>query len=99
MKLSYLKLPPAFVAHQEIWSPHGALAGGTHARGSAHYLGLAFDIDIDIDIVNGRWVSYGSGYDVIVVSSRRSSAARVFYPAYGPYGGHGNHIHVDWLVQ
>jgi zinc D-Ala-D-Ala carboxypeptidase len=71
------------------------LAGGTHARGSAHYLGLAFDIDN----VNGRWVSYGSGYDVVVVSCRHSGATRVFHPAYDPYGGHENHIHVDWLVQ
>ena len=71
------------------------LAGGTHARGSAHYLGLAFDIDI----VNGRWVSYGSDYDVVVVSCRHSGATRIFHPAYDPYGGHGNHIHVDWLVQ
>ena len=71
------------------------LAGGTHARGSAHYLGLAFDIDI----VNGRWVSYGSDYDDVVVSCRHSGATRIFHPAYDPYGGHGNHIHVDWLVQ
>jgi hypothetical protein len=68
------------------------IAGGSHAPGSTHYSGRA----VDIRVVNGVPVRPGSGYGWVVDLCRSYGAARVFYPAYDPYGGHQNHVHCDW---
>ena len=68
------------------------IAGGSHAAGSAHYSGKAFDISA----VNGSPVRPGSSYAVVVSVCRLYGAAQIFSPGYDPYGGHQNHVHCGW---
>ena len=68
------------------------IAGGSHARGSAHYYGRG----LDINYVNGRHVGPGSGYGMAVEVCRAYGATRVYSPGYDPYGGHWNHVHCEW---
>lgn len=67
-------------------------AGGVHAGSSAHYSGDG----VDINWVNGRHVSWGSGYDMAVSMCRAYGAKQVLYPANDPWGGHHNHVHCGW---
>jgi hypothetical protein len=68
------------------------VVGGSHAVGSAHYDGLAFDVRF----VNGVHVAPGSSYGMAVSTCRAYGATNIYYPAYDPYGGHSNHVHCDW---
>ena len=68
------------------------IAGGTHARNSAHYSGRA----LDVTYVNGRHVGRGSGYALAVDACRAFGASRIFHPSYDPYGGHSGHVHCEW---
>ncbi len=67
-----------------------ALAGGSHARNSRHYAGLAFDVDT----INGSRVSYGNRYwRGFLKRCRELGATETFGP--GDWG-HSTHIHVAW---
>jgi hypothetical protein len=68
------------------------VAGGSHAVGSAHYSGLAFDVRF----VNGVHVAPGTAYGMAVSTCRSYGATNIYYPAHDPYGGHSNHVHCDW---
>jgi hypothetical protein len=70
------------------------MAGGSHAPGSMHYLGRA----IDIDAVDGRSVSGGANYSMVVNTCRAFGATTVYDPGYDPWGGHSNHVHCEWAA-
>jgi hypothetical protein len=68
------------------------IAGGSHAVGSRHYAGRAFDVSW----VNGQHVAPGSSYSMAISVCRSLGAAHIWYPAYDPVGGHSNHVHCEW---
>ena len=69
------------------------IAGGVHARASAHYSGRG----LDITWVNGRHIGAGANYGLVVDRCRAGGATVIFSPSNDPDGGHYNHVHCAWV--
>src|SRR5262249_1593103 len=66
------------------------LAGGSHSRGSLHYQGTAFDVNV----INGRPVGLNHpDYRGFMADCQALGAARVIGP---PSPGHHSHVHAEW---
>src|SRR4051794_37117162 len=66
------------------------LAGGSHSKGSEHYAGRAFDVNV----INGTRVSITHPtYREFMHDSRQLGADHVLGP---PQKGHATHVHASW---
>jgi len=67
-----------------------SIAGGSHSKGSRHYSGLGFDVDM----INGVKVGAGKPYYRAFMSAARAKGAT---EVLGPgTKGHSRHIHMAW---
>jgi len=67
-----------------------SIAGGSHSKGSRHYAGKGFDVDL----INGVKVGAGKPYYRAFMSAARAKGAT---EVLGPgTKGHSRHIHMAW---